>query len=63
MGKSHDLVNVRYIAFNKITRLWIKKIKNLNQLRTETLRVNISFNGESLKALPIKSGRILWGTN
>ena len=36
-----------------------KKKKSLNQVRTETLRVNIAFNGETLEAFPIKSGRIL----
>ena len=52
------------MAFNKITHLCRKKQKqkkkrSLNQVRTETLRVNIAFNGETLEAFPIKSGRIL----
>lgn len=40
MEKSYDLVNVCYIAFNKITHLGLRKQlkKNLNQLRTETLK-------------------------
>lgn len=33
--------------------------KSLNQLGTETLKINIAFNGETLEAFPIKSGRIL----
>ena len=36
-----------------------KKKSSLNQVRTETLKVNITFNGETLEAFPIKSGRIL----
>ena len=54
------------MAFNKITHLWVEKTKRkkeVNQVRTETLKVNITFNGETLEAFPIKSGRILWGTN